>query len=129
MVPCGSALLRSTPQCIIQVSSSLDAAAWYVRMTWVGSGAVESAGSVQQAIGVPSSNALRVTPPMAPGSVTGWNVYVGESTAELTKQNNEPLDTGTAWAMPGSGLASGMPLASGQEPGAFKTVPRFLQRG
>ena len=124
-----SPLARPEAPVLDWVSFSLDAAALYVRMTWVGSGATESAGSVQQAIGVPSSNALRVTPPVAPGSVTGWNVYVGESTAELTKQNNELLDMGTAWVMPGSGLANGTPLTSGQEPGAFKTVPRFLQRG
>ena len=122
-------LARPEAAALDWVSSSLAAAALYVSMTWTGSTGAESAGSVQQAIGVPNSNALRVTPPTAPGSVTGWNVYVGESSTELTKQNNEPLDLGAAWVVPEAGLVSGKPLGSGQEPAAFKTVPRFLQRG
>ena len=62
-------------------------------------------------------------------SINAWNVYVGESSTELTRQNSEPLDLGSAWVIPGSGLAVGEPLGSGQQAGIFKTVPRFLQRG
>ena len=98
-------------------------------MTWVATQGAEGTGSIEQAITVPTGNALRVTPENAPSGVTGWNVYVGPSSGETTRQNSDPLDPETAWVMPDSGLASGNPIEDGQLPEAFKTVPRFLQRG
>ena len=59
------------------VSSTLGGMAVFARATWVGANSSEGAGSVEQAISVPTGNALRVTPPNAPSGVTGWNVYVG----------------------------------------------------
>ena len=70
-----------------------------------------------------------MTPPNAPSGITGWNVYVGEASGKATRQNSQPLDLGTPWSMPGSGLVVGELLGSGQDPEVFKTVPRFLSRG
>ena len=111
------------------VSSTLGAMALFARTTWVGANSAEGAGSVEQAISVPAGNALRVTPADAPSSVTGWNVYVGEASDKATRQNSQPLDLGTPWSMPGSGLVVGESLGNGQEAEVFKTVPRFLSRG
>jgi hypothetical protein len=111
------------------VSSTLDAAALFVRMTWVGSTGTEGAGSIEQAISIPANNALRVTPVEAPAGVTGWNVYVGETSGDAKRQNGTPVAPGTGWEMPASGLTDGPPLGNGQDPDFFKTVPRFMQRG
>ena len=111
------------------VSSTLGAMALFVRTTWVNANSAEGAGSVEQAISVPSGNAIRVTPANAPSGVTGWNVYVGEASGKATRQNSQPLDLGTPWSMPGSGLVAGESLGNGQEAEVFKTVPRFLSRG
>src|SRR5712692_5372603 len=58
------------------VSSTLGGMTLYVRMSWA-SAAGEGAPSEEMAIVTPDSQALRVTPPAAPSSITGWNVYVG----------------------------------------------------
>ena len=111
------------------VSSSLDLTILFVRMTWIGIQSAEGAGSIEQAISIPTGNALRVTPPTAPGDVSGWNVYVAETSGKVTRQNAAPLEVDTAWVMSSTGVQSGEPLGMGQEPDFFKTVPRFLQRG
>ena len=111
------------------VSSTVGGMALFVRITWVGTKGVEGSGSLEKAIAIPSGNALRVTPPTSPAGVTGWNVYVGESSGVAVRQGSEPLELGAAWVMPGTGLTDGEPIQDGQPPEVFKTVPRFLQRG
>lgn len=111
------------------VSSSLDLTVLFVRMTWIGIQSAEGAGSIEQAISIPTGNALRVTPPTAPSGLSGWNVYVAETSGKVTRQNAAPLEVDTAWVMLSTGVQSGEPLGMGQEPDFFKTVPRFLQRG
>ena len=111
------------------VTSTLDAAAVFVRMTWMDSTEREGAGSLEQAISVPAGNALRVTPASAPTGVAGWCVYAGEESGELTRQNTAVLALESAWVEPASGLVNGEALGEGQAPDYFKSVPRFLQRG
>ncbi len=109
--------------------STLGAGARFVRMTWIGTDGTEGVGSVEQAAQVPAENALRVTPPVSPEGVTGWNVYVGGSSGDISKQNGPALAVDSAWVEPESGLVAGEPPGEGQAPDLFKTVPRFLQRG
>ena len=111
------------------VSSTLASKALFVRITWVGTKGIEGSGSLEQAIAIPVGNGLRVTPPTAPSGVSGWNVYVGESSGVAMRQGVEPLDLGAAWVMPDIGLTVGELIQDGQPPEVFKTVPRFLQRG
>ena len=111
------------------VSSTLGGMALFVRITWVGPKGVDSSGSLEKAIAIPSGNAIQVTPPTSPAGATGWNAYVGESSGMAVRQNSEPLDLEAAWVMPGTGLAAGQSIQDGQLPEVFKTVPQFLQRG
>ncbi len=111
------------------VGGTLAAMTAYARMTWTGSGSSEGAASEVTAVDVPASQALRVTPPTAPASATGWNVYIGTASGEEKKQNSAPLALGQAWVMPGAGVVAGAGPGAGQEPDVFKTVPRFIQRG
>jgi hypothetical protein len=110
-------------------SGTLAAMTLYTRMSWVGAGGAEGAASEEAAVETPANSALRVTPPAAPSSATGWNVYVGTASGEWTKQNSAALTLGQAWVMPASGLVAGAAVGTGQEPDVFRTVPRFVQRG
>jgi len=110
-------------------ASPLGAMTLFVRITWSGAQGVEGAGSLEQAINVPSGQALRVMPPAAPSGVTGWNVYAGEAQGQAFRQNDEPLELGAAWVMPETGFKEDEPIGSGQAPDFYKTVPRFVLRG
>jgi hypothetical protein len=120
---------RPDPPVLDWVTSSAGALAAFVRMTWVASSGAEGAASAEQAVTVPLNNSLRVTAGAAPVGVSGWNVYVGASSGEVFRQNPEPLELGTAWVLPESGLVPGEKVGEGQLPEVFRTVPRFLQRG
>ena len=111
------------------VTGTLAAMTLYVRITWIGSGGAEGAASETVAVETPSSTALRVTPPAGAGSSTGWNVYAGGAAGEESRQNSAPLVLGQSWTMPGTGLASGAAVGTGQAPDLFKAVPRFVPRG
>ena len=111
------------------VSSTLTVAPLFVSMTWLGPQGAEGAGSVEQAIAIPADNTLRVTPAAGPENTVGWNIYVGEASGAVTRQNAEPIAVGTAWILPELGLVVGEELGLGQAPDLFKTVPRFSQRG
>lgn len=122
-------LPRPSEPALDWTAASLDLGPMFVRMTWTDAAARESAGSVEQAIAVPEGNALRVTPPSAAPGATGWNVYAGESSGAVTRQNATPLALGSAWVMPPPGVIAGEPLGTGQQADLFKTAPRFVQRG
>ena len=110
-------------------ASTLGAMSLFVRMSWVGLNGEEGAASAARAVKTPDSQAVTVTPPTAPGGVSGWNVYVGMNEDDLQRQNTTPLSPGGAWVMPAGGVVSGEALGEGQTPEAYRTVPRFLQRG
>ncbi len=109
------------------VAGTLGEMTLYVRMTWV-VGSSEGAPSEEAAVDVPASQAVRVTPPAAPASVEGWNVYVGGASGAGQRQNSQPLALGQPWTMPPAGLVEGAAVGNGQEPDYLRTVPRFLQR-
>ena len=111
------------------VSSSLGPLSMFVRMTWVDGEGRESAGSPEKAVKSLSTKALRVTPKPAPGGVTGWNVYVGQSRGEALRQNTNTLTLGEAWMMPETGIETGEQIGDGQKADMFLTAPRYLQRG
>jgi hypothetical protein len=125
----GNPITRPEPPVLDWVASSAGAMAVFVRVTWVGANDVEGAASAEQAATVPANYSLRVTAGEAPAGVAGWNVYAGESSGEVYRQNTEALEVGAAWVMPESGLVGGVRVGEGQLPEVFRTVPRFLQRG
>ncbi len=110
-------------------AGTLAAMTLWVRMSWAGADGAEGAASEEVAVETPANSALRVAPPAAAATATGWNVYVGTASGEATQQNSQPLTLGQAWIMPAAGLAAGAAPGGGQEPDVYRTVPRFLQRG
>jgi len=125
----GNPIPRPGKPVVDWVSGTQAAMTAYTRMSWVGAGGAEGVTSEEVAIEPPASSALRVTPPAAPAVATGWNVYGGSASGELTKQNSQPLTLGQAWVMPAPGLAVGAAMGTGQQPDLYRTVPRFIQRG
>jgi hypothetical protein len=64
-----------------------------------------------------------------PKAAVGWNVYVGASQDDLTRQNSSPLSIGSTWQLPNTGLVDGPEPLGGQEPNYYITLPRISQRG
>jgi hypothetical protein len=65
----------------------------------------------------------------APGGVTGWNLYVGTTDSDLTRQNNAPLAIGSTWVLPSTGLIDGPAPINGQQPNFYVPLSRQIQRG
>jgi hypothetical protein len=65
----------------------------------------------------------------APAAATGWNLYVGTSDSDLTRQNNAPLAIGSTWDLPTTGLIDGPAPVNGQQPNFYIPLSRQIQRG
>jgi hypothetical protein len=65
----------------------------------------------------------------APTTAVGWNIYASTSQEGLALQNSLPVGIGSAWAMPNSGLTSGIYPKNGQLPDVIVACVRRWQRG
>ncbi len=92
------------------------AATYYVRVAWRNIENEEGAPSDIATLTAPDGNALVVTPVNPPASAVGWNVYVGFSAEEQTRQNTTPIAVGAAWTAPASGIVQGTSAGAGQTP-------------
>lgn len=91
-----------------QTSGGLIAATtYYVKITYVGEG-TETTASPESFLLVLLDNLLTVMSPLSSGSAIGYNVYVSTSTGTETLQNNIPVQIGTDWVMPTSGIVTGI---------------------
>lgn len=99
-----SAPVAPTPS---QVSGgSLASATYYGKVTYV-TGMGETTASTEFSLAVAANNLLQVPSPVSAPPATGWNIYLGTTAGEETKQNATPLAIGTAWTMPDTGLVTG----------------------
>ena len=64
-----------------------------------------------------------------PLAAVGWNLYASTSENTLTRQNSRPLDVGSTWELPPSGLTTGLVAADGQAPNYFIPLTRRILRG
>jgi len=60
---------------------------------------------------------VRVEP--IPAGCTGWDVYVGTSPDNTTRQNESPIAPGVPWSLPGSAVIPGASPSPGQAPEYF----------
>lgn len=65
----------------------------------------------------------------APVNATGWNLYIGTSDSDVTRQNNAPLAIGSTWLLPTTGLIEGPQPVNGQQPNFYIPLSRQTQRG
>jgi hypothetical protein len=65
----------------------------------------------------------------APPAAAGWNLYVGTTDSDITRQNNAPLAIGSTWILPNTGLIYGPQPINGQQPNFYIPLSRQIQRG
>lgn len=85
------------------VSGALAAQTYYVVVTYLGPTG-ETVASSEASLAVAANSVLKVTSPVAATGATQWNVYVSNSTKTETLQNASPINLGTDWTEPTTGL-------------------------
>jgi hypothetical protein len=102
---------------------------YYVQVSWVSASGQVGDASEMTTCDSPASSAPVVTAVNPPAVATGFNVYMGLSPATVTLQNSTPVATGGGFALPGSGLVTGICAGCGQAPDVFITGGLMLRRG
>lgn len=95
---------------------TLAGATYYVKTTYVNA-LGETIGSAEVTQVVALNNLLTVTSPGAQAGATGYNVYVSTATGTETKQNASPINIGTGWTLPTTGLIAGAALPTSNTTG------------
>lgn len=65
----------------------------------------------------------------APSGAVGWNVYASDTQTGLSLQNSTPVQVGSTWQLPSSGLIAGSAPLNGQKPDYYVTLSRQIRRG
>ena len=98
-------------------AGNMPAQSIFVSTTWLNATGSESALSSENAVVLNDNSSIAIA--MAEGALGApktaifWNVYGGTQTSSLTKQNATPLEIGSAWEFPLSGLQIGPVFAGG----------------
>jgi hypothetical protein len=101
-----------------------------VRVSWAAnSGGIEGYPSDPVTINLPPGKTLAVATNSAPPAITGWNVFVGPSVDEVTRQNDVPLPISSNWHLPPAGLRDGPRVGHGQAADWYLRPARVLHRG
>ncbi|MBV9301372.1 MAG: hypothetical protein JOY62_18690 [Acidobacteriaceae bacterium] len=107
--------------------------AMFIETTWVDSRGTESAVSPVNGLILNGASTIAVAMAEgalnAPSAAVGWNVYAGTTEDQLTRQNTAPLQIGSTWQLPGTGLVDGPEASGGQQPNYYIVLPRLSQRG
>lgn len=101
---------------------------YYVGAAWVGEAGQESSISEIAEISLLSGQQLRIAVPNPPAIAKGWNVYVGDAPATISRQNNTTIAIGSAWMAAGP-IAQGQSVPEGQQPSWYIVDQRVIQRG
>jgi hypothetical protein len=92
------------------------ATTFFVRVSYVNARG-ETTVSPAANFAVPAGRLLRVNSPVAFGDATGYNAYIGNTAATVTRQNAAPVAIGTAFTMPATGLIAGAALPAANTTG------------
>ena len=109
------------------------AQAIFVQTAWTNAAGAESALSAANGLVLNDNSSIVVG--MAEGALKvpttaiGWNVYAGSTADDLTRQNTSPIDIGSTWDLPASGLIAGSEPDAGQEPDFYVALSRQIRRG
>lgn len=105
----------------------------FVQTSWVDSRGDESMLSPVNGSIVNSASTVTISmaesTQLVPMAATGWNLYAGTTSNDLTRQNNAPLVIGTTFPLTAFGLISGPEPIGGQQPNFYIALSRQIQRG
>ena len=124
-----SPLPRPTLPIIGQALGSEPALTWFVRVSWTDDFGVESQASLACSFNTSEGSALTVRAVGAPRTARGWNVYVGTSDDQVSRQNTGLLTLGSTWTLPAGSLAAGIRPATGQVPDQYLRRSTVVFRG
>ncbi len=110
------------------VAAQASAATYYVRATWENASGQEGSPSELVMLAVGEGMTVMVSVPGAPANAAGWNVYAGQTAADLSKQNAARLGVGEMWTA-AAGLIAGAPPGNGQAPMYYLRTGRTILRG
>lgn len=109
------------------------AGSFFVQTAWVDARGAEGSLSPVNGVIVPDQSTIAVGMAEgvlnAPEAAVGWNIYVSSSGTGLTRQNLAPLQLGSTWQLPTSGLIQGSNPIGGQVPDYLIWLSRQIQRG
>ncbi len=112
---------------------SLPAQSMFIQTAWTSILGEESAPSPINGVNLTGFTGLEVTmseqPADNPKKVVGWSVYASNSQQGLTRQNVDPIPLGSSWAVPPTGLITGVTSLGGQLPSYFVPANRRWLRG
>ncbi len=114
-------------------AGSLLAQPIFIQTAWIDATGNESALSIVNGSVLPDNSSFAAA--MAegalgsPSAATGWNVYAGSQSENLTRQNGDPLAIGSTWQLPSSGLQVGPNPLDGQPPMFYITLSKQIKRG
>lgn len=114
-------------------TGNLPAQSIFIQTAWVDPTGDESALSIANASVLPDNSSFAVAMAEgalgAPSTAAGWNVYVGNVSEDLTKQNEAPLAIGSTWQLPTSELQVGPNPIDGQAPAFYIALSKQIRRG
>lgn len=102
----------AAPAIFTTAGGSLPQQTYFVKVTYTGSSG-ETAASGESQITAPQNTVLNVTSPSAVAGATGFNVYVSNSSNTEMLQNSTPINLGSNWTEPTTGLIFGIRPPSG----------------
>jgi hypothetical protein len=98
-------------------------------VAWVNARGEQGATGNWALITVSAGCVLVVKAVRPPEVAVGWNVYIGESGEEQTRQNAAPIAVGSVWRQTEPIGVDGPQPGSGQTPSYLRAAPRMLVRG
>jgi hypothetical protein len=119
---------RAAAPYVSQVPGGGSAYDCLVSVAWVNWANEEGEPSAPVSWAVGQDRVLMVAVPHAPAEVRGWNVYIGRTYNDMSRQNLEPVDPSSVYYQTTS-LSVGTACRSGQAADFYVPRSRMLRRG
>lgn len=101
---------------------------YYIQVSWVSAAGQEGMPSLPTTLDSAAGSVPVVSVTNPPAGATGFNVYMGLSTA-VTLQNSTPVPVAQNFILPSTGLVQGRAPGNGQSPDVYVTGGPLLRRG
>lgn len=102
------------------------AGSYSVQIAWRSASGASGALSEPAGLNATEGELFQVDAGVAPGNVSGFDVYAGVDGGPVTLQTITPMQVGAVWAVPVTGLIAGLPPSEGQGPDYYIRRNRAL---